>query len=115
MKAWTFQDHRQKQKLGAKAPWSVGWVDPEGKRRSKRIGLKSSAEKYRRKVEGELAAGVYENKSRKSWIDFRAEFFNLFNRVNLNGVSSGWSSGSFGRVTSTFGARNIQFGLKIVF
>ena len=74
MKVWTFQDHRQKQKLGAKAPWSVGWVDPEEKRRSKRVGLKSAAEKYLRKVEGELAAGVYENKSRKQWSDFRAEF-----------------------------------------
>ena len=48
-------------------------------------------------------------------IDFRAEFFNLFNRVNLNTVAGNWASGSFGRVTSTFGARNIQFGLKIVF
>ena len=48
-------------------------------------------------------------------IDFRAEFFNLLNRVNLNTVAGNWASGSFGRVTSTFGARNIQFGLKIVF
>ena len=48
-------------------------------------------------------------------IDFRAEFFNLFNRVNLNGVNGNLTSGSFGRVTSTFGARNIQFGLKIIF
>jgi len=74
MKAWTFQDPRQKKTHGAKAPWSVGWIDPEGHRKSKRIGLKSSAEKYRRKVEGELAAGVYENKSRKNWTDFRTEF-----------------------------------------
>ena len=48
-------------------------------------------------------------------IDFRMEFFNLFNRINLSGVNGNWASGSFGRVTSTFGARNIQFGLKIVF
>ena len=48
-------------------------------------------------------------------IDFRAEFFNLFNRVNLSGVNSSLQSGSFGRVTSTFGARNIQFGVKIIF
>ena len=73
MSAWTFQDHRQKQRLGAKAPWSVGWVDPEGKRRSKRIGLKSAAEKYRRKTEGELAAGTYQQATKKAWVDFRAE------------------------------------------
>ena len=30
MRAWLFQDHRQKQKLGDEAPWSVGWIDPEG-------------------------------------------------------------------------------------
>lgn len=48
-------------------------------------------------------------------IDFRAEFFNLFNRVNLSGVNGSLQSGSFGRVSSTFGARNIQFGIKIIF
>ena len=73
MKAWLFQDTRQKQKLGDKAPWSVGWFDPDGKKRSKRIGLKSAAEKYRRRIEGELAAGTYDNSSRKPWATFRQE------------------------------------------
>jgi hypothetical protein len=48
-------------------------------------------------------------------IDFRVEFFNLFNRTNLQGPSSEIRSSTFGRSTSAFGARNIQFGLKIVF
>jgi outer membrane receptor protein involved in Fe transport len=54
-------------------------------------------------------------------IEFRAEFFNLFNRVNLQnlgtdaGGSADISSSQFGRSTSSFGARNIQFGLKLVF
>ena len=48
-------------------------------------------------------------------IDLRGEFFNLFNRVNLGSVDGTLQSGNFGRVTSTFGARNIQFGVKIVF
>ena len=48
-------------------------------------------------------------------IDFRAEFFNLFNRVNLGGVNGSIQSGNFGRVTSTFGARNVQFGIKVIF
>ena len=74
MRAWVFQDHRQKKKLGDKAPWSAGWVDPEGKRRSKRIGSKSMAEKYARKKEGELAAGTYQNESRKPWSKFREEW-----------------------------------------
>ncbi len=74
MRAWTFQDSRQKKKLGDKAPWSVGWFDPNGKKRSKRVGSKSMAEKLRRKREGELAAGLYRNESHKSWRDFRREF-----------------------------------------
>ena len=74
MRAWLFQDSRQKKKLGAKAPWSVGWYDPEGKKRSRRIGSKSLAEKFRRKIEGELAAGVYKSTIRKKWADFRREY-----------------------------------------
>jgi len=75
MKAWLFQDHRQKQKLGEdKCPWSVGWIDPDGNRKSKRIGSKSMAEKRARKLEGQLEAGVYQGDSRKRWADFRAEY-----------------------------------------
>jgi hypothetical protein len=46
---------------------------------------------------------------------FRAEFFNLFNRVNLVPPVGDTSSPDFGRSTSAFGARNAQFGLKIEF
>ncbi|HTM55353.1 MAG TPA: tyrosine-type recombinase/integrase [Pirellulales bacterium] len=74
MNAWIFQDHRQKQKLGDKCPWSVGWIDPEGKRKSKKVGAKSWAEKFARKIEGQLAAGTYETARKKSWSDFRKEF-----------------------------------------
>ena len=74
MRAWLFQDHRQKKKLGDKAPWSVGWVDPEGKRRSKRVGSESMAKKFRRKKEGELAAGLCSTENRKQWKDFKDEF-----------------------------------------
>lgn len=74
MRAWLFQDHRQKQKLGEKAAWSVGWIDPAGKRKSKRIGCRSHAEKFARKIEGQLAAGTYENQSRTRWAEFRKEY-----------------------------------------
>lgn len=74
MRAWLFQDYRQKQKLGDKTPWSVGWYDPDGKKRSKRIGSESLAKKFLRKVEGQLAAGTYEANSRKKWSDFRQEY-----------------------------------------
>lgn len=74
MRAWLFQDYRQKKKLGEKAPWSVGWIDPKGKRRSKRIGAKSRAEKFARKIEGQLASGTYEEQNRKKWAEFRKEY-----------------------------------------
>lgn len=75
MRAWTFQDHRQKQKLGNdKCPWSVGWIDPDGKRKSKRVGSKSNAEKFRRKIEGQLASGTYEQQTRTQWSQFRTDY-----------------------------------------
>jgi hypothetical protein len=46
---------------------------------------------------------------------FRAEFFNLFNRVNLDRPVGDISSSNFGRSTRAFGARNVQFGLKLEF
>jgi hypothetical protein len=46
---------------------------------------------------------------------FRTEFFNLFNRVNLDRPVGDTNSPDFGRSTRAFGARNLQFGLKIEF
>jgi hypothetical protein len=48
-------------------------------------------------------------------LHFRAEFFNLFNRVNLDRPVGDTNSPDFGRSTRAFGARNAQFGLKIEF
>jgi hypothetical protein len=48
-------------------------------------------------------------------IDFRAEFFNLFNRVNLGQPTGNIANALFGKSTSAFGARNTQFGVRIVF
>lgn len=74
MRAWIFQPHTLKRQLGDKAPWSAGWYDPEGKRRSKRLGSKSRAETFARKVEGQLAAGTYQSVNRATWSEFEAEF-----------------------------------------
>jgi hypothetical protein len=48
-------------------------------------------------------------------LQLRFEFFNLFNRVNLGGVSSNLSSSTFGRATSQLNPRWIQIGAKIMF
>lgn len=74
MRAWLFQDHRQKAKLGDSCPWSVGWLDPAGKRKSKRIGARTNAERFARKIEGQLEAGVYQDAKRASWEQFKKVF-----------------------------------------
>lgn len=51
----------------------------------------------------------------QSRIDFRAEFFNLFNRTNFQAANSDITSANFGTISSSFPARQIQFALKLSF
>jgi hypothetical protein len=48
-------------------------------------------------------------------IQFRAEFFNLFNRVNLELPVPSLNSSRFGKSTQSFDPRQIQFALKFMF
>jgi outer membrane receptor protein involved in Fe transport len=48
-------------------------------------------------------------------VQFQAEAFNLFNRVNLYNPIGDMGSPQFGRSTSAFPARQIQLGLKVLF
>jgi integrase len=73
MKAWIFQDSKQKKKHGDKAPWFVGWYW-EGKKESQSFRLKTEAKKYRRQLEGEVAAGIYRSPSKMTWQEFRGEY-----------------------------------------
>ena len=55
---------------------------------------------------------------RASNIEFRAEFFNLFNRTNFRaptGNSVNRSNAAFGTITATYDPRIIQFGVKANF
>ncbi|TWT35882.1 site-specific tyrosine recombinase XerD [Posidoniimonas corsicana] len=75
MKAWIFQEARQKAKLGEKkCPWYVGWYDARGKKRQKRVGPKSTAREYARKLEGESAAGLLQSHQRIKWVVFVEQF-----------------------------------------
>lgn len=80
MKAWIFQDDKQVKKHGSKkASWQVGWLDPEGKRRSQSCGPgsqgKKAAFRLKQKIEAELLEGTYRRSNdRKTWQDFRAEY-----------------------------------------
>ncbi len=55
------------------------------------------------------------NISNRVGLQFRAEFFNIFNNVNFNAPSSNVSSAQFGRITSALDPRILQFGLKLLF
>jgi hypothetical protein len=48
-------------------------------------------------------------------LQLRFEFFNVLNRVNLQGVSADLNSSTFGRSTSTFDPRVIQLGARLLF
>jgi hypothetical protein len=52
---------------------------------------------------------------RSSNFEFRAEFFNLFNRTNFRAPNGNRSSNAFGTITATYDPRIIQFGLKLNF
>ena len=110
MRAWIFQDTRQKQKLGSKAPWSVGWFDPDGKKRSKRIGSKSLAEKFSRKTEGELAAGTYLSETRMKWAELRQMYEQRVLELTSSGnqVSARISFDHFERIIKPMLVRTIK-------
>jgi integrase len=78
-KAWVYQDDKQVKKHGEeKASWYVGWIDPAGKRRCKSCTAgpegKRNAEKLRKRLEAELTTGTYEDTSRSTWAEFRAQY-----------------------------------------
>jgi hypothetical protein len=50
-----------------------------------------------------------------SSLQLRAEFFNLFNRVNFNLPNTNFLSGEFGQITSAGEPRRVQFGVKMYF
>jgi hypothetical protein len=49
--------------------------------------------------------------------DFRAEAFNVLNKVNYGAPNSTWATGSpsFGQITTSFPARQLQLAAKIIF
>ncbi len=59
---------------------------------------------------------TYFGPSERMNIEFRAEFFNLFNRAQFGPPNTSFGSNTFGVVSSTVGnPRLIQFGLKFAF
>jgi hypothetical protein len=48
-------------------------------------------------------------------LQFRAEFFNIWNHPNFAGVSTGLGSGNYGTVTTALEPRVIEFALRFEF
>jgi hypothetical protein len=53
--------------------------------------------------------------SERTTLQFRTEFFNIFNHTNFNSPSGTLTSGTFGQITSAGAAREVQFALKLLF
>ena len=53
--------------------------------------------------------------SDSSKLDFRAEAFNVLNKVNYNAPNSTFGSSTFGAITSAYPARQLQLAAKIIF
>jgi hypothetical protein len=48
-------------------------------------------------------------------LQFRFDFLNLFNHVNLGSVDNFMGDANFGKVTSALSARQIQLGARVSF
>lgn len=64
-----------------------------------------------------MDTGIYKEFSVNERVrfQFRAEFFNVFNRVNLNNPNTNQNAGGFGTITSTGDPRIGQLALKLSF
>jgi hypothetical protein len=54
-------------------------------------------------------------RAEKANLQVRFEAFNLFNHINVRGISSSLSAANFGQVTSAYQMRTVQFSLKFIF
>jgi hypothetical protein len=61
------------------------------------------------------------SESRGSMLQFRAEFFNVWNHTQYQGdtanggIGTNVGAGNFGQLTSAYDPRTLQLGLKLIF
>jgi hypothetical protein len=55
------------------------------------------------------------SETRGSRLEFRAEFFNVWNHTEFQNISNTFTNGDFGAVTTAHDPREIQLGLKLYF
>jgi len=61
----------------------------------------------------DIAAEKYWDFGERAHLQFRAEFFNAFNRANFYAPNTSFGSPAFGTITGANPARDIQFALKL--
>jgi len=54
-------------------------------------------------------------RAEKAQLQVRVEAYNLFNRININGIASSLSAPNFAQATSAYPMRVLQLSLKFVF
>lgn len=74
MKTWVFQSATHRKRHGDAAPWSVGYYDPSGRRKAEVCGSKSMADKKAARIAAKLIEGTYDDVSKKTWEEFRADY-----------------------------------------
>jgi hypothetical protein len=62
----------------------------------------------------DLAASKNVAAGGRTKLQFRVEVFNLFNRVNFLAPASNRSNATFGTITNTYDARQVQLGVKLL-
>jgi hypothetical protein len=55
------------------------------------------------------------NVTERTKVQFRAEFFDIFNRANFSNPDSNMQDSHFGQITTAGAGRTIQLSLKLVF
>jgi hypothetical protein len=54
-------------------------------------------------------------KRESSGLQFRAEFYNIFNHANFSSFGTTFGSPTFGQATAARDARDIQFGIRLYY
>jgi integrase len=72
-RVWIFQQPREKQSQGDKAPWYVGWYQGRN-RRSKKVGTKTAARAYQARLESAANSDEFTGTVKTSWALARAEY-----------------------------------------
>lgn len=72
-RVWIFQQPRDRNKLGDKAPWSVGWYEGD-RRRSKKLGTKTAARDYATRLEASMNVDEFSGLVPITWEKAKAEY-----------------------------------------